>query len=209
MAEVNKEVFKTNTPSQNAPVSTQDSGASAKGQVKESLGDKTKDLVSGLWREVLKPSLIDVAYTVGVDAISRIAYGNSKSVPRNSSVGKIAGTDYNAQYRGTQDFRNGQVPEKKKRLEIRAYRSIIFNNRIDCDGVLTELKDCIYRTGRVHVATLYECEVVKMILVNSGYSDHLDPILFDWGWTDLSNVDPRAVRDGWILNLPDPVRVKP
>lgn len=207
MAEVDKGVFQTNTSSQNAPVSNQDSGAS-KGQVKETLGDKTKDLVKGLWNEVLKPSLIDVAYNAGVDAISRIAYGNSRSVPKNSSVGKIAGTDYNAQYRQTQDFRNQKSTTSKKRLEVTTYRGIIFNSRMDCDNVLTQLKDCIYRSGKVYTATLYECEVVEEILKNSGYSLSPDPVLFDWGWRDLSNIEPRAVRDGWILNLPDPVRVK-
>jgi hypothetical protein len=208
MAEVNKEVFKTNTPSQNAPVSNQDSGASA-GKVKDTLGEKSKKLVSGLWEEVIKPALIDLAFNAGVDAMSRIAYGDRRGAPKNSSVGKIAGTDYNAQYRGTQDFRNNQTPVKKKSLEVRTYRAIVFNNRMDCDNVLTELKDHIYKYGRVNMNILYQNEVVETILRNSGYLLDSNPSLHEWGWTDLSNVDPRAVRDGWILNLPDPVRVKP
>ena len=206
MAEVDKGVFQTNTSSQNAPVSNQDSGAS-KGQIKETLGDKSKELLKGVWNEVLKPSLTDVAYNACVDAISRIAYGSSRSVPKNSSVGKIAGTDYNAQYRQTQDFRNNKAPAIK-RLEVRTYRGIIFSNRMDCDSVLTDLKDYIYRYGRVSTQILYECKIVEDILKTSGYSLDSNPTLHEWGWTDLGNIEPRAVRDGWILNLPDPVRVK-
>lgn len=206
MAEVDKDIFKTEGSSTDMAVSEERYSDKPSGEVKMSIEKKTKELFQGVWKEVLKPALIDAAYNTGVDAMSRIAYPHNNR-PQSQGNGRMA-TDYNAQYRQPSDFRNQpQAANKVRYLEVNTYEDIVISSRMDAANVISYLKDYIYRYQKVSVQVLYENEVINRILSSAGYNFD-NPILPKWGWTNLDNASERAVPGGWKLYLPDPVRIK-
>lgn len=72
---------------------------------------------------------------------------------------------------------------------------VAFNNREDAEQVLWELVNLIKMRRFAYVSDLYD-----FIDVDSTYADT------KYGWYDLTNASIKHTRDGYILDLPRPVR---
>ena len=129
MAEVNKEVFANAKPPEQAtsdiPVAT-DQTKNEVGQVDISFGQKVKDLGGGVWKDVIRPALIDIGYNAVCDAAARVAKGFSDGWSPN-----YRSNDYNAQYRGERpvsDFRNQntQINNNGRYVKVTTYTTDVF-----------------------------------------------------------------------------------
>lgn len=72
---------------------------------------------------------------------------------------------------------------------------IIFENHDDAERVLEELVNSIKMCGFASLHYLHELGDIK--------STHSD---MKWGWCDLTSASVKHTRDGYVLDLPRPVK---
>jgi len=73
------------------------------------------------------------------------------------------------------------------------FREIVLDTRAEAEEVIDQLFEVVERWGEVSVADLYELLGVP--------ADHTDQ---KWGWRDIRGATVRRVRDGYLLDLPNP-----
>ena len=168
---------------------------------KKPLGTKFKETffggdTSSAWDFVAYDVLIPAAKDMLADAVSqgfeRMIYGEARSSSRRT--GKRPGeTHYD--YRGVSSRRGrSRGREISKRARGRHdFDEIVLATRMEAEEVLDRLYDLLDRYDAATVADLYE-----LVGVTGNYTDS------KWGWLDLRGSDVRRVRNGYLLNLPQP-----
>lgn len=76
-----------------------------------------------------------------------------------------------------------------------AVSEIIFENHDDAERVLEELVNFIKMRGFASVHYLHD-----LVGIKSTYSD------MKWGWFDLTSASVKHTHDGYILDLPRPIK---
>ena len=109
-----------------------------------------------------------------------IAKDNVDNVPLHTRV------SYTNYYNGSSSSRNSE------RSSSCNYDDIIFPSRGDAEVVLDGLNDIIQAYGFASVADLYE--LANITASNYTYANY--------GWTEIINVSPARVPEGYILRLP-------
>lgn len=94
------------------------------------------------------------------------------------------------------------ISDDRDRPRVYSYNNkvlddIILETRADCEEVIDYLMDIIDKYGYASVADLYES-----IGKPQKYTDN------DYGWRDLSRAGQRKVREGYLLELPNPISIK-
>lgn len=170
---------------------------------KKGLGSKLKDLFFG---EDLKTSVentvTDILVPAAKDAVSDAITGTVETL----LFGRAGGRRYSRRPSAFSDYRpkvNYASPfrDERDRDRERPYRSaraslndIILESRGEAEHVLDILLEQIERYDKVSVADLYEA-----VGVIGNYTDN------NYGWTELGSARIQRVRDGYMLNLPDPI----
>lgn len=155
-----------------------------------------------IWIDLVIPTIKNVIVDIVEQGIKRTVYGDRRASYRTpSSV--LTGREqrisydsrsirnYNPDPRGTP-----QLPPIS-RSSAQDARGYIIATREDAEEVLEMLADVIDRYEKVTVADLHE-----MLGLDS---THVDQI---WGWLDVRRAQIRQIREGWILELPDPVELR-
>jgi hypothetical protein len=73
------------------------------------------------------------------------------------------------------------------------FSEIVLSTRAEAEEVIDQMFEVIERWGEVSVADLYELLGVA--------ADHTDQ---KWGWRNIGGATVRRVRDGFLLDLPNP-----
>ena len=73
------------------------------------------------------------------------------------------------------------------------FDELILDSRTEAEQVIDRLFDVVSRYDTATVADLYQ-----LVGLASTHSDH------KWGWTDLRGAGVTRVRDGYLLDLPEP-----
>lgn len=157
-----------------------------------------------LWIDFLIPTLKMMIVGTAEQGINRMVYGEPRSAgfrPRmnpSSSLGLGANrpgvsnyVPYEALSRQQHQAQLGPGPKV-----ITDDRGYIISSRTEAEEVLDTLAMVIDKYEVVTVADLHE-----MLGLSSTMIDHR------WGWIDVREAQIRQIRDGWVLELPQPEEI--
>src|SRR5580765_4330677 len=144
------------------------------------VGGTIRDAMHFVVLEVLLPAAKDMVVEAGSQGITH---------PPSGPTGHI---QYN-RYASTP-----QMPSSRRALSRRArsehnFDEIVLDSREEAEEVIDRLFDLVSRYDTATVSDLYE-----LVGLSSTYTDN------QWGWTDLRGAGVQRIRDGYLLDLPDP-----
>jgi hypothetical protein len=141
-------------------------------------------VVSYVVMEVLVPAAKNMVSDAVSQGIERILFGDSR--PRQSAS-RPGYTNYS---------RLGQQMERRREMSrqdraIHNFNDIILDSRGEAEDVLDRLRDLISQYEVATVSDLYD-----LVGLTGEFTDD------KWGWYDLRSASVRAIRGGYLLNLP-------
>jgi hypothetical protein len=158
------------------------------------VGD-TRTAVEYMLFEVALPSMRDAVVDSLIGGIERLFQGDSRRRGAGPSPsGSAPYTSYSSMFgQGA-----GILASPKRGMSSRGrarhnFSEIVLNTRAEAEEVIDQMFEVIERWGEVSVADLYELLGVA--------ADHTDQ---KWGWRTLGGASVRRVRDGYLLDLPQP-----
>ncbi len=143
--------------------------------------------------DVLIPAAKDAIADAGAQGIERLVFGDTRrrrgAAPPSGPSGYVS---YNRYAMG------GQQAEPPRSMSRRARAShnfdeIVLTSRPEAEEVLDRMYDIISRYEAVTVADLYGLTGIQ--------ETHTD---YKWGWSNLHGSGVARVRNGYLLDLPDP-----
>jgi hypothetical protein len=178
---------------------------------KKSFGRKFKEtFIAGDAKTAVSYALVDILLPMARDTIVEAAqagierlilgdYRRFKGTSRPPS-GPTGVVNYN-RYSTQMGSANGWTPisSPQRALSRRArsqhdFDELLLDSRSEAEQVIDQLFDVVSRYDTATVADLYE-----LVGLGSGHTDH------KWGWTDLRGAGVTRTRDGYLLDLPDPI----
>jgi hypothetical protein len=135
--------------------------------------------------EVLVPAAKNMIADSVKEAIDRIFYGDSR--PRSPSS-RSSHINYNNRYID-RPVVNRELSRKARASHD--FNDIIFDSRSEAEDVLDRLRDLINQYDVASVNDLYD-----LVGLTGEFTDD------KWGWSDLRSASVRAIRGGYLLNLP-------
>lgn len=143
---------------------------------------------------VIIPAAKDTLAEAGAQGIERLIFGDSRrrpSAPRPS--GPQGYVSYNRYAMGGQ-----QVVEPARSISRRArsmhdFDEIVLASRQEAEDVIERLFDLVGQYGSATVSDLYE-----LVGLQSTHTDN------KWGWEDMRGAGVTRVRNGFLLDLPEP-----
>jgi hypothetical protein len=163
-------------------------------RIKDTFFSGTTDGVLGyLLRDVLVPALQDMTIDMVKQGIEKAVYGDVRS-PRSSARGSSLPRPHISYDRQSSIVRN-QPAARRPVTQPSAFQvgEIILESHVQAEAVAEKLYETIEEYGAVTVANLNE-----LIGQSSAYTDH------KWGWTDLSHLTTKRIREGYLMILPEP-----
>jgi hypothetical protein len=173
---------------------------------KKSLGKQFKETFVGgdartasryVVMDVLIPAARDMIVDAGVAGIEKLIFGESRR--RRGSTPPPSGPSgyfsYNRQYAPPPQSRT-TGPDRAMSRRARAahdFDEIILESRGEAEEVINRLFEIVSRYESATVADLYE-----LVGLASVHTDH------KWGWTNIRGAGVSRVRDGYLLDLPEP-----
>lgn len=134
--------------------------------------------------DVLIPTIKNAVSEMVRNGIDILLFGETrKSNNSRSAASRVSYTNY---YNGSSSSRSSE------RSSVCNYDDIIFPSRSDAKVVLDGLNKIIQAYGFASVADLYE--LANITASNYTYANY--------GWTEIINVSPARVPEGYILRLP-------
>lgn len=134
--------------------------------------------------DVLIPTIKNAVSEMVRNGIDILLFGETrKSNNSRSAASRVSYTNY---YNGSSSSRSSE------RSSSCNYDDIIFPSRGDAEVVLDGLNDIIQAYGFASVADLYE--LANITASNYTYANY--------GWTEIINISPARVPEGYILRLP-------
>ena len=109
---------------------------------------------------------------------------------RRADVGHVS-------YRSYYDDKRDREERRDRSNSRFSYDDIIFDNRVDAQAVLDQMKDIIDTYDLVRVLDLYDLAGISP----APHTGH------NFGWTNLSRAYVDPVRGGYIIKLPRPVAI--
>lgn len=144
--------------------------------------------------DVLLPAAKDMIVDAGSSGIEKLIFGDSRrrgiTPPQSGPTGYVS---YNRIAMGP-----SRLPSPIRTMSRRArsrhdFDEIILDSRAEAEEVIDRLFDLVSRYENASVADLYE-----LVGISSTHTDH------KWGWTDVRGAGVSRVRDGYLLDLPEP-----
>ena len=141
--------------------------------------------------DVIVPAFKEMLFNSIRDGFSMLLWGDTRaSKNRNGNIIRDYTSYSNYSYSSTIHSR----PDIPRSDDSPKYNNLVFENRADAEDVVYHLRESLNRYDSVTIMNLYE-------LVGIGTNSQHNK----WGWTDLTNVRIRHVRDGYLLELPPPI----
>jgi len=165
-------------------------------------GENLKVVGKGVLMEVLLPGARDILFDIIKEGAHRSLYGDA---PRRSSSGSVLGgsrirpTSYGAASRGAarESSPSTLSANAKRRFD---FSDFLIEDAARADEIINELEIAIEEFGLVTVADLFEALGES----GNGYTDRN----FGWDAKAFDGAEPKRVRGGWILDIPEPVGIK-
>lgn len=168
---------------------------------KKSLGRKIRDLIIEaemrnvgryIFSEVLIPAFKGVVSDAMNKGTDRMLYGERSRRNHYTMGPRVTyNSPINRGYREPERSRYG--PATSAPRVARAREDFILSSREEADLVLERMNDIIDTYEAVSVADLNELVGLP--------TTHVDN---KWGWTFLGDVDVRQIREGYLIDLPQP-----
>lgn len=155
------------------------------------LGGGGKESVDYVVFGVLIPAAKDAFADAVSQGIERLIFGESRAksrAPRQTGLGRV---DYGGISRPAAPTTQRTMSRRGRALHD--FEEIVLTSRIEAEEVVDRMNDLAERYGSVSVADLYELVGLK--------GTHAD---VKYGWTDLRDAGVARVRNGFLLDLPEP-----
>lgn len=144
---------------------------------------------------VLIPSAKEALAEAGREGWERLIFGETRRRgPQQRPSGPQGYVSYNRYAMGGQQ--NHEPPGRNISKRARAthdFDEIILTSRQEAEDVIDRLFDLVSRYDSATVADLYE-----LVGLQSTHTDH------KWGWGDVRGAGVSRVRNGYLLDLPEP-----
>lgn len=156
----------------------------------------------GVWEYVAFDVLIPAAKDTIADAVSqgveRMIFGDARSTSRRHGRRPSEGPyiSYNRYSSSRHKDPRDERPRPQMSRRARAshdFDEIILATRVEADEVLERMYDLVSKYESATVADLYD-----LVGVSGNYTDD------KWGWVDLRGAGITRVRNGYLLDLPQP-----
>lgn len=163
--------------------------------------DDTKNVKNYIVHDVLIPAaksmICDIVGWGGFAEMilfsgGRRGRGPGSTIRRDGDTSRVNyGSISRDPYRNSRDQQKESVVRMRGRFD---FDDLIIPTRGEAEEVLSKLFDLTVEYGQATVADLYDaCDLPTEFTDNK------------WGWIDLRGVEPKRVRDGYILTLPKPI----
>lgn len=161
-------------------------------------GDDVESVADYVFMDVMVPAAKTMLSDMVSEGIERLLFGTTKRSGHRRPSGRSSYTSYSKYNSGHGDsWGSRREPPARSTRQARPrhdFTDIIFMNRKDADAVVDRLLDVIDEYGVVTIADLNDIAGVD----ESDYTDNR------WGWMNLSTAEVRRIREGYILDLPEP-----
>ena len=144
--------------------------------------------------DIALPSIREAIVDTLQNGVEKLFMGEGRrgaaTPPQTGGRGYVNYTDF---------ARGGGIMSGPQRAMSRANRArhnfneYVLESRAEADEIIDNMYEVITQYGNVSVANLYE-----LLGVATNHTDH------KWGWTGLPGAGVRRVRNGWLLDLPNP-----
>lgn len=146
--------------------------------------------------DVLLPAAKDMVVEAGSAGIEKLIFGDSRrrrgaSAPQSGPTGYVSYNRYSGPM--TSGLNAAQRVMSRQGRARHDFDEIVLDQRVEAEEVIDRLFDLVSRYESATVADLYE-----LVGLASSHTDH------KWGWTDLRGAGVSRIRDGYLLDLPDP-----
>lgn len=166
-------------------------------------GQDLKTVGKTLAVTVLLPGAKDIMMSLLEEGGRKIIYGDDAR--RGSTAGRLRQTSYGAASRGAtvitsavRDSREAAItPREKSQFD---FSGLLIEDPTVADRIIMEMESAIEEFGLVTVADFFEAIEVS----GNGYTDRQ----FGWDAKAFAGAEPKRVRGGWILDLPEPLPIK-
>lgn len=160
------------------------------------VGGDFKSAVRYVGREVMLPALKNMVFDAWSEGGRRVLY---KETDRRSQRAGYPGVSTPRIRYDTSANRDPRDPRLTYPNAISVQRErhdigqLILSSREDAEMVVDTLREIIERYQVASVGDLYE-----LLGLSSSYTDN------KWGWTNLSEITIRQIREGYLIELPNP-----
>ena len=145
--------------------------------------------------EVLLPAAKNMVFDAWSEGGKRVLWGETRRQGRSTGYpGYTPRISYNTPVnRDPRDPRASYSPPSPAQRERLDIGQLIFSSREDAEMVIDTLREIIERYQVASVGDLHE-----LMGLSTPYTDN------KWGWTNLSQVTIRQIREGYLIELPNP-----
>jgi hypothetical protein len=151
--------------------------------------------------DILLPEARDLVWSVFSGGFEKFIYGDGRHRRGYSgySQSQSGSSNYQQQYQYNRMYSGGPLLGGPARALSRAARQkhnfdeIIVDSRSEAEEVITQMFEVMNHYDAVTVADLYD-----LVGLSPTHTD------YKWGWTNLRGAGASRVRDGYLLDLPDP-----
>lgn len=154
------------------------------------LGGDAKSAMQYVVFGVLIPAAKDALADAGAQGIERLIFGESRSKRRTA---RPSGPDGYVGYNKISSTTRPRPELSRRARSTHDFDEIVLTSRTEAEEVIDQLFDIVARYNSVSVSDLYALVGVR--------SNHVDQ---KWGWTDLRGAGVARVRNGFLLDLPEP-----
>lgn len=146
--------------------------------------------------DVLLPAAKDMVVEAGSAGIEKLIFGDSRRrrgapPPQSGPTGYVSYNRYSGPM--TSGLNAAQRVMSRQSRAKHDFDEIVLDSRVEAEEVIDRLFDLVSRYESATVADLYE-----LVGLSSSHTDH------KWGWTDVRGSGVSRIRDGYLLDLPDP-----
>ena len=150
--------------------------------------------------DVIVPAVRDVVTDAISQGLEKLIYGDARSSSRRTGQrpgGGVGHISYNRYATSTPAWKKDREdPRPTLSRQARAahnFDEIVLETRVEVLAVLDAMAEQITKYGQVSVGTMYD-----LCNYTASFTDE------KWGWSDLSDAQPRRVTGGYLLDMPKP-----
>lgn len=155
-------------------------------------GGDAKTASKFVFTDVLLPALKNLVVDAGNTMLNRMMYGDS---PRRRFGNEPSRSRFSYNNPVMRSSERVMLPDQPPRMINRSspVGEIVLTTRDDAENVLEGLVNIIEKYEVASVADLYE-----LVGLPSAHTDN------KWGWSHLKYANVRQIRDGYLIELPQP-----
>ncbi len=144
--------------------------------------------------EVLIPAARDMVFETITSGLDKLINGDSgkRRGSRQPPSGPMGHISYNRIAMGGRSSGPSRTISRQARSR-HSFDEIILDDRVEAEEVIDRLFDLVNQYESATVADLYE-----LVGITPTHTDH------KWGWTDLHGSGATRIREGYLIDLPEP-----